>query len=74
MKTRVFLTFDKPSLDTPILSTLTSRFGLQFNIFGATVNEEEQFVALELEGDDATVEEAIGFLRESGVKVEIRDS
>ncbi|MCB1282115.1 MAG: hypothetical protein KDB18_11405 [Salinibacterium sp.] len=74
MKTRLFLTFDKPSLDSPILSTLTSQFGLVFNIYGATVNEEVQFVALEIEGDEGAIRAAISYLQQRGVQVERRDS
>ena len=52
-KQRVFLSFERAvNKDAPILSSLTSKYGLVFSIFGATVNEEKQFVALELEGED----------------------
>ncbi len=74
MKTRAYLTFDRASLDQPILSTLTQKFQLTFNIFGATVNEDVQFVALELEGDEERLQEALEYLRTLGVQVEIRDS
>ncbi|HGY91671.1 MAG TPA: FeS-binding protein [Planctomycetes bacterium] len=74
MKTRAYLTFDRASLDQPILSTLTQKFQLTFNIFGATVNEDVQFVALELEGTEDRLEEALEYLRTLGVQVEIRDS
>ncbi len=74
MKTRAYLTFDRASLDQPILSTLTQKFQLTFNIFGATVNEDVQFVALELEGAEDHLQDALAYLRSLGVKVEIRDS
>lgn len=70
MKQRLFLTFDSTDLDRPILSTLATSFGLMFNIFGATVNENEQSVALELEGDEVRLAEALAFLREKGVTIE----
>ena len=72
-KQRVFLSFEKAAKDAPILSSLTSQFGLVFNIFGATVNEEKQFVALELDGDSKKIEEALEFLRQAGVDVELRE-
>ena len=71
MKKRLFLTFNQSAINTPILSTLPLRFGVLFNIFGATVNESMQFVAIEVEGDDEKVMAAIGYLHELGVKVEI---
>ena len=73
MKMRLFLTFGQKSLHAPILSTLTSRFGLVFSIFGAIVNEDVQFIALELDGDETRIREAIAFLETQGVKIEIRD-
>ncbi len=72
-KQRVFLSFEKAAKDAPILSSLTGRFGVVFSIFGATVNDSKQFVALELDGDDKKIEEALQFLRESGVDVDLRD-
>ncbi|MEZ6196230.1 MAG: NIL domain-containing protein [Planctomycetota bacterium] len=73
MKKRLFLTFGKSSLDQPILSTLVTRFGVMFNIFGATVNDAEQCVALELEGTPDDIAAAVAYLGESGVGIEDAD-
>lgn len=70
MKQRLFLTFDRVAINTPILSQMTSRFEVMFNIFGATVNETTQFIALELEGATESIDGAIAFLRSEGVKIE----
>ena len=70
MKQRLFLTFDRVAINTPILSQMTNRFEVMFNIFGATVNETTQFIALELEGEQDRVDGAIAFLEAQGVKVE----
>lgn len=70
MKKRLFLTFNHMAINTPILSTLPIRFGIMFNIFGATVNDQTQFVAIEVDGDDEKVMAAIGYLHELGVRVE----
>ena len=72
-KQRVFLSFERAAKDDPILSSLTGRFGLVFSIFGATVNDEKQFVALELDGEATKIEEALQFLRDAGVDVDLRD-
>ena len=73
MKQRLFLTFTTTDLDRPILSTLAGSFGLTFNIFGATVNENEQSVALELEGSESQLSDAHEFLKEQGVAIEFPD-
>ena len=70
---RLFLTFNQAAIDQPILSTLTSRFGLVFNIFGAKVNDDVRFVALELEGEQARIDEALVYLEDLGVEIELRD-
>ena len=70
MKKKLFLTFDRSALDTPIMSSLASECGVVFNIFGATVNEDVQFLAIEVEGSDDSVQAAMDFLRESGVRIE----
>ena len=72
MKERLFLTFNKEALDQPILSQLTTRFDIVFNIFGATVDDAKQFIALELEGTESAVQDAVTFLKAAGV--EIRES
>ena len=73
MKQRIYLTFEREAIDSPILSSLTRDFGIVFNIFGATVNDDIRFIAIELDGPDEKVSEAVEFLRQSGVKVEIRE-
>ena len=70
MGQRLYLTFDKSSEQSPILSSLTARFGVMFNIFGATVNEESQLFVVELLGEEPDIDRALGFLRDSGVRVE----
>lgn len=70
MGQRLYLTFEKSSEQSPILSSLTARFGVMFNIFGATVNEESQLFVVELLGEQPDIDRALGFLRDSGVRVE----
>ena len=64
MNQRLYLTFDKSAAQSPILSSLTARYGVVFNIFGATVNETEQTIALELEGSRENLEAAISYLQQ----------
>ena len=70
MKKRIFLTFSRNDIDEPILSNLVTKCGVVFNIFGATVNDDEQRVALELEGDAGQLEAAMNYLQQGGVRIE----
>jgi len=70
MKKKLFLTFTRTALDRPILSSLTSRFGLVFNIFGASMNEETQFFAVELDGEEDQIAAAESYLASEDVKIE----
>ena len=72
-KQKLFLTFDSSAKESPILSSLTGRFGLVFNIFGATMNDNTQFIALELEGEESQIQQAMAFLEDVGVQVEKRN-
>lgn len=73
MSQRLYLTFDKSAAQSPILSSLTARYGVVFNIFGATVNDEVQLFAIELEGEDDQIRRAMAYLRDSGVRVEVEE-
>lgn len=74
MKKRLFLTFSRHDIDEPILSNLVTKCGVMFNIFGATVNDDEQRVALEIEGDEAQLASALEYLGKSQVRIEEADS
>ena len=70
-KQKLFLTFDESARNRPIISSLTAEFGLVFNILGATVEAEKQFIALEIEGKAEKIAAALEFLRESEVEVDL---
>lgn len=70
MKKRLFLTFSRRDIDEPILSNLVTKYGVVFNIFGATVNDDEQRVALELEGDEKVIANAMDYLSQTGARIE----
>ena len=59
-----------PILVTPVLSMLAKRFDIVFNIRGSTVTSEMGLVALEIDGKQAEVVKAIGWLKGKGVTVE----
>ncbi|MEE9391445.1 MAG: NIL domain-containing protein [Planctomycetota bacterium] len=74
MKQRLFLTFSAVRRDTPILSTLATKFELSFNVFGATIDEEKQCMALEIEGPEEKILAAVEFLKQSGVHFDQAES
>jgi|FLOH01.1.fsa_nt_gi L-aspartate semialdehyde sulfurtransferase ferredoxin len=71
MKRKLFCTIPQKLIKQPLLFTLVNRFKVVPNIRGASVTETIAILSLELEGDDANVEEAISYLKEEGVQVEI---
>ena len=70
VRERVYLTFPKDLIKEPILCNLAKQFDIIFNIRGSTVTAEMGLVALEIDGKQAEVDKAMGWLREKGVIVE----
>jgi ABC-type methionine transport system ATPase subunit len=69
-KRQLYCTFPKEQIGEPILYTLGQKFRVIPNIRGATINDQMGIVFLELEGEDAEIERAIGYLRERKVRVD----
>ncbi|MDP7063384.1 MAG: NIL domain-containing protein [Planctomycetota bacterium] len=70
MKRKLFCTIPQKLIQQPLLFTLVNRFKVVPNIRGASVTETIAILSLELEGDDANVEEAVTYLEGKGVQVE----
>jgi ABC-type methionine transport system ATPase subunit len=70
MKRKLFCTIPQKLIKQPLLFTLVNRFQVVPNIRGASVTETIAILSLELEGEDAQVEEAVRYLRDEGVQVE----
>ena len=67
---RVYLTFPKELVKEPLVCLLAKKFDIIFNIRGSTVTTEMGLLALEINGERAEVERAIGWLKDKGVIVE----
>ena len=65
VRERVYLTFPKDLIKEPVLSMLSKRFDIVFNIRGSTVTSDMGLVALEIDGKQAEVVKAIGIQRPS---------
>jgi ABC-type methionine transport system ATPase subunit len=70
VREKVYLTYPTKLLKEPILYQLGHKFRVVTNLRGANISTDVGLVALEIEGDEAEVASAIGWLREIGVAVE----
>ena len=68
---KFFCTFPQDRISEPIIShTLGDRFGVVPNIRAASITDSMALIAVEIEGEEQQIEDAVAFLREVGVKVE----
>ena len=68
---KYFCTFPQHLIAEPLIShTLSAKFDVIPNIRAASITDTLALVAVEIEGEDAAVDESIAYLRERGVKVE----
>ncbi len=68
---KYFCTFPQELIKEPIIShTLSAQFGVIPNIRAASITEQMAMVAVEIEGTEAKIEQAVIYLRERGVTVE----
>jgi ABC-type methionine transport system ATPase subunit len=70
MQRRLMCTFPERLIKQPLLFTLVNRFQVVPNIRGASVTDTIAILSLQLEGEDAKVEEAVQYLIDEGVQVE----
>lgn len=69
--TRVVFHYPKKLVDAPIVSGMTEKFGLQFNILRANITPDaEGLLVLELTGDAADIERALDWAIDQGVTVQ----
>jgi L-aspartate semialdehyde sulfurtransferase ferredoxin len=69
-RAKLYLTYPKMLVREPLIHQVTRTFNLGFNIRSANVSDEIGLIAIELEGPEESVERAIAWLRERGVRVE----
>lgn len=71
MKIRLFCTIPQKLIKQPLLFNLVNRFQVVPNIRGASVTDTIAILSLEMEGEDGKVRDAVQFLRDEGVQVEV---
>jgi len=68
---KYFCTFPQHLISEPIIShTLGAKFGVIPNIRAASITETLALVAVEIEGEEKAIGQAVEYMRERGVKVE----
>jgi len=68
---KFFCTFPQDLISEPIVShTLGEKFNVVPNIRAASITDTMALVAVEIEGEETCINEAVDYLKERGVKVE----
>ncbi|MCE9624323.1 MAG: FeS-binding protein [Deltaproteobacteria bacterium] len=69
-KRKVYLTFPTDTVKDAIICDMYDKYKVRFNIRSASVNDSVGLIALELEGEDDKIGEAIEYFRSRGLTVE----
>ena len=67
---RVRFTYEQEMIKRPVIYDLGRRFDIVTNIRRADVREDMGWVVLELQGDDEEIDRGLGWVAESGVRVD----
>ena len=67
---QVMFTFPQDLIKEPIIYNLGLKYNVITNIRRADVSENKGWVVLELEGDDADIENSIAWIVSKGVRVD----
>ncbi len=70
MTEKFYLTYPMALIKEPLIYLVGQQFHLVTNIRGANVSDEMGLVALEVEGEQSDIDQAVAWLREKGVTVE----
>lgn len=68
---RVKLTFPEALVRQPLLARVVRRFEVEPNIRRANVEDDEGWILCEIEGRATAVDEALAWLRDQGVHVDL---
>lgn len=70
VKRKVYLTFPSAQVKEAIICDMYDKYKVRFNIRSASVNEQVGLMAVELEGSEENVTEAMKFFQSRGLTVE----
>ncbi len=68
---RVKLTYPPTLIDRPVVYSLIKQFDIVTNIRSADFGAEQGWLILDLQGSLASIEQALAWVREQGIHVEI---
>jgi len=71
IEVRVKLTFPEDLVRQPFVARLVRDHDVEPNIRRANVDENEGWIVCELNGEPGRVEDAIGWLRSQGIRVDL---
>lgn len=71
IQVRVKLTFPEERVRDPVLARLARRFDVEPNIRRANVEEHQGWIICELDGEPGSIDEAVAWLRNEGVQVDL---
>lgn len=69
-KLRYWLTFDAQAATKPLIWQMSKKFDLIFNIRNSSVTEAIGVIAIELEGERRTIDQAVKWFKRQGVQVD----
>jgi ABC-type methionine transport system ATPase subunit len=69
-RARLHLTFPSELISEPVIHRLGKDFDLVTNIRRANIEERGGWVIVEVDGDDASIAEAVAWLAEQGLQVD----
>ena len=70
MKAKHIITFPTEKIQQPLTYTLVKEFDLKVNILNAYINSgEEGNLALEIEGNNSNLKNALSYISENGLKI-----
>ncbi len=67
---RFYLTYSQEQIKEPVIYQVARKYDVITNIRGASISDHIGIVALELEGEEDVIDEAVAWIAEQGIKVE----
>lgn len=70
MKDRFHLTFPPEKIASPLVCDVAKKFDVVFSIRRASVEAKGGWMDMQLEGEDAVIEEVVKYIQSHGVRID----